>query len=155
MKAIEINGTIKVYSTLPNSWKGVMGNFSKLSDEEIKAYGFYDVFIPEYNDLSETLSDIFWDNDNKIFTYTVENKDLSNLTVEELKENEIKDLKARGHLKLEKTDWYVWRKVEKNINIPNAISSERDEIRQKINTKESEINALVTKKNIVEYDKTI
>ena len=103
MKAIEINGTIKVYSTLPNSWKGVMGNFSKLSDEEIKAYGFYDVFIPEYNDLSETLSDIFWDNDNKIFTYTVENKDLSNLTVEELKENEIKDLKARGHLKLEKT----------------------------------------------------
>ena len=47
------------------------------------------------------------------------------------------------------------KKLEKNINIPNAISSERDEIRQKINTKESEINALVTKKNIVEYDKTI
>ena len=51
MKAIEINGTIKVYSKLPNSWEGVMGNFSKLSDEEIKAYGFYDVVIPDYKKL--------------------------------------------------------------------------------------------------------
>ena len=35
MKAIQIEGKIKVYNPLPNSWKGVMGNFSKLSDEEI------------------------------------------------------------------------------------------------------------------------
>jgi hypothetical protein len=61
MKAIEINGTIKVYNPLPNSWKGVMGNFSKLSEEEIKAYGFYDVVVPECNRNSEKLSDIFWD----------------------------------------------------------------------------------------------
>jgi len=40
MKAIEINGTIKVYSKLPNSWEGVMGNFSKLSDEEILERGY-------------------------------------------------------------------------------------------------------------------
>ena len=155
MKAIEINGIIKVYSKLPNSWKGVMGNFSKLSNEEIKAYGFYDVVIPDYNKDSETLSAVFWDVNNKVFTYNVEDKDLSNTTIEELKEGQIKDLKARGHLELQKTDWYIWRKIEKNIDIPNNISSERDAIKEKINTKESEINALTTKKNIMEYDKTI
>jgi hypothetical protein len=155
MKAIQIKGKIKVYKTLPDSWKGVMGNFSMLSDEEIKAYGFYDVIIPEYNGLSEKLSDIFWDESNKVFTYNVEDKDLSNTTIEKLKEGQIKDLKARGYMELQKTDWYVWRKTEKDINIPSTISSERDAIREKMNTKESEINALTTKKDITEYDKTI
>ena len=155
MKAIQIEGKIKVYKTLPDSWKGVMGNFSMLSDEEVKAYGFYNVVIPNYNNNSEKLSDIFWDESNKIFTYNVEDKDLSNITIEELKESQIKDLKARGHLELQKTDWYIWSKTEKNIDIPNTISSERDAIREKINTKESEINALTTKKDIMEYDKTI
>ncbi len=154
MKAIEINGTIKVYKTLPDSWKGVMGNFSMLSDEEIKTYGFYDVVTPDYNNKSEKLSDIFWDAGNEVFTYTVNEKEWSQ-TLDELKESQIEDLKARGHLELQKTDWYVWRKTEKNIDIPNTISSERDAIREKINTKESEINALTTKKDIVEYDKTI
>ena len=155
MKAIEINGEIKVYKRLPNSWKGVMGNFSMLSDEEIKAYGFYDVVTPDYNTKSEKLSDIFWDGDQNIFTYNVEDRDLSNITIEELKQNQIKDLKAIGYMELEKTDWYVWRKSEKNIDIPDTISSERDEIREKINTKELEINALNTKKEVIEYDKTI
>ena len=57
MKAIKINGNIKVYSNLPNSWEGVMGNFSKLSDEEIKAYGFYDIVTPDYNPTIQKLSD--------------------------------------------------------------------------------------------------
>ena len=69
MKAIQIKGKIKVYKTLPDSWKGVAGNFSKLSEEEIKAYGFYDVVTPSYNPRIQKLSDIFWDADNKVFTY--------------------------------------------------------------------------------------
>ena len=63
MKAIDINGNIKVYNQLPSSWQGVMGNFSKLSDEEIKAYGFYDVIIPEFNVKTQELSNLFFDND--------------------------------------------------------------------------------------------
>ena len=65
-----------------------------LSDEEIKAYGFYDVITPDHNAKSEKLSDIFWDNDNKVFTYNVEDKDLSNITIEELKEL-IKNIKVK------------------------------------------------------------
>jgi len=154
MKAVEINGTIKVYSNLPNSWEGVMGNFSGLSDEEIKAYGFYDVVTPDYNSTIQKLSNIFWDADNKVFTYTVSNIEFSE-TLEELKEAKIKSLKRNGLNSLSVTDWYVTRKTEKNIDIPSSIITERDTIRSQVNTKETEINNLTTKNAVVEYSTSI
>ena len=74
MKAIEINGKITVYDPLPSSWKGVIGNFSKLSDEEIKAYGFYDVVIPNYDLRIEYLGEIYFDSENQIFKKDVLDK---------------------------------------------------------------------------------
>ncbi len=154
MKAIQIEGKIKVYNPLPNSWKGVIGNFSKLSDEEIKAYGFYDVVVPEYNKASESLSDIFWDADNEIFTYTVSDTEFPG-TLEELKEGKIKGLNMNALNKLSETDWYITRKTEKNIDIPEAITTERDAIRTQVDTEEAEINALTTKKAVAEYNISI
>ena len=154
MKAIKINGNIKVYSNLPNSWEGVMGNFSGLSDEEIKAYGFYDVVTPDYNSTIQKLSDIFWDADNEVFTYSVSNIEFSK-TLEELKELTIRNLKMNALNSLSVTDWYVTRKTEKNIDIPSSIITERDAIRTQINTKEAEINNLTTKNAVVEYSTLI
>jgi len=154
MKAIKINGNIKVYSKLPNSWEGVMGNFSGLSDEEIKAYGFYDVVTPDYNSTIQKLSDIFWDADNEVFTYSVSNIEFSK-TLEELKELTIRNLKMNALNSLSVTDWYVTRKTEKNIDIPSSIITERDAIRTQINTKEAEINNLTTKNAVVEYSTLI
>tara|TARA_R110001592_G_scaffold281133_1_gene548519 strand:+ start:57 stop:518 length:462 start_codon:yes stop_codon:yes gene_type:complete len=151
MKAIEINGTIKVYSKLPNSWKGVMGNFSKLSDEEIKAYGFYDVVTPDYNSTIKKLSDIFWDADNEVFTYNVSDIEFSQ-TISELKEAKINELKNRINFELVKTDWYITRKVERNIDIPSNIVAQRNDLFSKCETKEVEINALTTKANIITYE---
>jgi|TARA_Y100000015_G_scaffold4225_1_gene3824 hypothetical protein len=150
MKAIEINGEIKVYNSLPNSWKGVMGNFSKLSDEEIKSYGFYDVVTPDYNSRTQELSNIFWDENNEVFTYTVNDIEFSQ-TVEELKEMQINDLKKRLNLKLEETDWYILRKAERNIDIPSEITTERNNLFAELETKENEINALTNKADIITY----
>jgi hypothetical protein len=150
MKAIEINGEIKVYNSLPNSWKGVMGNFSKLSDEEIKSYGFYDVVTPDYNSRTQELSNIFWDENNEVFTYTVNNIEFSQ-TVEELKEMQINDLKKRLNLKLAETDWYILRKAERNIDIPSEITTERNNLFAELETKENEINALTNKADIITY----
>ena len=143
-----------MYSKLPNSWKGVMGNFSKLSDEEIKAYGFYDVVTPEYNSNSEKLSDIFWNENNKIFTYTIIDIEWPQ-TIEKFKQTKIEDIKINALSKLNKTDWYITRKAEKNIDIPEAITVERDTIREQVNTKEIEINNLTTKKAVAEYSVSI
>ena len=150
MKAIEINGEIKIYNQLPKSWGGVMGNFSKLSNEEMQSYGFYDIITPNYNSRIQELSDIFWDASNKVFTYTVSNINFTQ-TVSELKEMQITDLKNRFNLKLAKTDWYVIRKAERNIDIPSAITTERNSLFAELETKESEINALTDKADIVTY----
>ena len=151
MKAIQIEGKIKVYNPLPNSWKGVMGNFSMLSDEEIKAYGFYDVVTPDYNSKSQELSDIFWDAGNEVFTYTVNEKEWSQ-TLDELKQLKITSLKVNIQNKLNETDWYVTRKSERDIDIPSDITTERNNLFSKCETKETEINNLTTKKAVIEYD---
>ena len=151
MKAIQIEGKIKVYNPLPNSWKGVMGNFSMLSDEEIKAYGFYDVVTPDYNSKSQELSDIFWDAGNEVFTYTVNEKEWSQ-TLDELKQLKITSLKVNIQHKLNETDWYVTRKSERDIDIPSDITTERNNLFSKCETKETEINNLTTKKAVIEYD---
>ena len=151
MKAIQIEGKIKVYNPLPNSWKGVMGNFSKLSDEEIKTYGFYDVVTPDYNSKSQELSDIFWDAGNEVFTYTINEKEWSQ-TLDELKQRGITSLKVNIQHKLNETDWYVTRKSERDIDIPSDITTERNNLFSKCETKETEINNLTTKKAVIEYD---
>ena len=149
MKAIEINGTIKVYSKLPNSWKGVMGNFSKLSDEEIKNYGFYDVIIPEYDIVTQELGNIYFN--KNVFTYSVNEKNISE-TVEELKERKLKDLQICTNLKLAKTDWYITRLYERNVNIPDSVKTERSNILTDHNTKQSELNLLTIKADIIRYE---
>tara|TARA_R110000765_G_scaffold196430_1_gene302160 strand:+ start:14 stop:481 length:468 start_codon:yes stop_codon:yes gene_type:complete len=155
MKAININGTINTYNNTPKSWGSVICGFDSLSDEQLKTHGFYDVVIPTYNSLSEVLSDITWDESNKVFTYTVNDKDFSESTINQLKEMQIKDVKARGYLKLLETDWYIIRKAEENVSIPDSIITERNNLRTAMNTKESEINALTAKKAIIEYNKEL
>ena len=151
MKAIKINEEIKVYSELPNSWKGVMGNFSMLSEEEIKAYGFYDVVTPDYNPAIQDLSDIFWQEANQVFTYTVSDKEFEK-TIEELKEEKIEQLKRKVNYQIAKTDWYITRKIERDINIPSSVTTERNNIFSECETKEAEINALTNKADVVTYE---
>ena len=64
---------------------------------------------------------------------------------------QITDLKNRFNLKLAKTDWYIIRKAERNIDIPSAITTERNSLFVELETKESEINALTDKADIVTY----
>ena len=154
MKAIEINGEIKLYHELPKSWGGVVGNFSLLSEEEIKSYGFYDVIVPEHNSKIEQLSNIFWDADNEVFTYTVSDREWVQ-SLEEMKEVKINAIKVNAQGKLNKTDWYVTRKAEKNIDIPESITTERDQIKATVDIEETEINALTTKKSVILYSSSV
>jgi transcription initiation factor IIF auxiliary subunit len=151
MKAIEINGEIKVYNELPNSWKGVMGNFSKLSEEEIQEYGFYDVEIPEYNSSIQKLTNLTFNESSKKFIYQVE--DLTwDETLEELKENKINLLKSATKRYLADTDWYYIRKLQRDVDVPSEIETERNNFISRYNTKKEEINALTSKADVVNYE---
>lgn len=151
MKAIDINGEIKIYSQLPKSWGNIIGGFNTLSDEEAKEYGFYDVVSPDYDNAVKILGDIYFDEDNEVFTYSVENITF-NETLAELKEGKIESLKNYTNKKLAETDWYVIRSAERSIDIPQDVQDARTEILSQHNTSESEINALSTKKSVVSYE---
>jgi len=48
MKGINLNGTIKTYSSVPKTWGNILG-VNYMSDEELKGLGFYDIVYPEKN----------------------------------------------------------------------------------------------------------
>ena len=170
MVAIERSGTIQTFNRLPNEWndeKGYHINFRKVSNKE--DYGFYDVVTPEYDKVTQQLSPIFWDADNKVFTYTVSNIDFDatypvldeegNETEEtkpvydkdKLKADIIVTAKADANLLLAPTDWYSSRKSELGTAIPDNILADRKKIRDKVDTIEAEVAALTTVESILKY----
>lgn len=157
MKAINRNGTIQVYNSVPKSFKGqqkeYLGGFDNLSEAQQKAEGLFDVVMPDgYDSRVHDLGDIFWDSANTRFTYPKTNKTFSQ-TVAELKEQKIANLKANANSKLSETDWYIVRNAEDSTKaIPSDVTTDRAAIRTSVETKETAINALTTKASIIKYD---
>tara|TARA_X000001382_G_scaffold125863_1_gene111848 strand:- start:63 stop:533 length:471 start_codon:yes stop_codon:yes gene_type:complete len=150
MKAIQINGAIKKYTTIPKAWGNTIGGFDLLSSTEWEASGFYDVFTPNYNSNTQYLGDLEFDSENNVFTYPVINKTWTQ-TVAELKSQKIKNLKGIYNRKLAETDWVIVRDTELGNTTDQSILDDRAALRTECTTKEAEINALTTKKAVVSY----
>jgi len=172
MIAIEKSGTIQTFTRLPNEWnddKGYHINFRKITNKE--DYGFYNVVTPEYDKVTQQLSQIFWDADNKVFTYTVNNIDFDatytfevkdeegNITEEtkpaydkdKLKADIISNAKGDANNLLSPTDWYSSRKAELDTAIPDSVLADRKKIRDKVDAIEAEVAALTTVESILKY----
>ena len=154
--AINRNGTIQVYTSIPKAFEGsqkeYLGGFDQLTRAEQKAEGLFDVVLPDgYNSQIHDLGEIFWDSANTQFTYPKTNKTWSQ-TVAELKEQKIANLKASANSKLAETDWYIIRNADTGDEVPSDITDARAAIRTSVATKESEINAKTTKAQVVQYD---
>ena len=147
MKAINIDGTIKTYNSVPKTWGNILG-VQYLDDSSLQELGFYDVVIPTTEN-SEKLGSIEWNADDSVFTYPVINKTWSE-TLAQLKEGKIKSLKSIYNLQLSKTDWYIVR-AQEGIAAPQDVIDARAALRTECATKEVEINALTTKKAVVSY----
>ena len=148
MKAINDNGTIKTFNSVPKTWGTKIG-LQYASDSDLEAIGFFDVEKPTLK-ASQEYGDIEWDAANNRFTYPVNNKTYTQ-TVAELKTQKIASLKAIYNRKLAETDWYVTRKQEKGTAIPSGVQTDRDNLRSECATKEGEINAKTTKAGVVDY----
>tara|TARA_R110002012_G_scaffold223493_1_gene395491 strand:- start:1113 stop:1571 length:459 start_codon:yes stop_codon:yes gene_type:complete len=147
MKAINIDGTIKIYSNL-KSFGGALG-LQYSSDSDLEALGFYDVVTPTTKQ-SQELGSIEWDADNEVFTYPIKNRTYSQ-TVAELKTSKIENLKYNYGRELGKTDWYIIRGQE-GTAAPQNIIDARAALRSECASKEAEINALSTKASIIDYE---
>jgi len=150
MKAIQINGAIKRYTSIPKAWGNVIGGFHLLSSTEWEAAGFYDVVTPSYDSATQKLGDLEWDADNSVFTYPVINKTWTQ-TVAELKAQKIESLKAIYNRKLAETDWVIVRDTELGNTTDQSILDDRAALRTECATKEGEINSKTTKASIVSY----
>lgn len=147
MKGINVNGTIKTYSSVPKSWGNMIG-VNYMSDEDLKTLGFYDVVKPDTKN-SEQLGDIYFDADAEVFTYPVESKTYSQ-TVAELKEQKIANLKSIYNQKLAETDWYIIRSQE-GISVPQSVLDSREALRNECATHEDAINSKTTKASVIDY----
>jgi len=149
MKGININGIIKTYSSVPKTWGKNIG-LQYASDSELEEIGFYDIVIPNTTG-SQQLGDIYFDDENDVFTYPIESRTFSN-TVPELKEDKISELKSLYNSKLAKTDWIIIRDQELGQTTDQTILDNRAQLRTDCSTHETAINAKTTKASVVDYE---
>ncbi len=71
MKARIEDEKIKQYPVLPTVWKNYM-NFRAASTELLESEGFFDVVVPDSDPRTERLGQIFFDNENRYFTFPIE-----------------------------------------------------------------------------------
>ena len=148
MKARLEAGKVVKYSQIPNQVDNILGGARNLNPEDL---GFYDVVVPDYDPVTQSISNLHFVAADNNFTYDVNDKTISE-TVDELKQKRIDELNSLVYDKLQPTDFYITRFTEKNISIPSAIQVARDAIRTTAETKENEINALNDKAAILKYD---
>ena len=146
MRANNINGEIKLFNTLPSTWNGkkhYMGGFGSSPAEVLEEEGFYEVVDPQYDPAIEELGELYLEG-NKYY-YTVIQKTWSE-TLAELKNHKLNLLNEITKAKLENTDWYYIRKLDRNIDVPQEVEDKRAIILNNHNDNETALNAL-TKKN--------
>ena len=155
MKAVNINGIITVYQSVPNVLKTSTGtylNASAMSDEDLISAGCFDLILDEnYDSRIHDLGEVYWDVENTVFRKDAEDKTWTE-TVGELKTKRINHFKSIVNSELQKTDWYIIRSVDSGDDIPSDITDERAELRTQSDTVESEINTLTTKQEVMQYD---
>ena len=150
MKAIEINGEIKIFNKLPKEFKTSDGSLVLGLNEKFAGdVGFKDVITPEYNYLTEELSEIKLVGD--VYTYDVIEKPIKE-TLAELKKQKVSQLKSMVGEQLSSTDWYIIREADSGQATPQSIKDDRAALRTKSDSIEAEINALTTKKAVVLFD---
>ena len=173
MKAIKTDLGISIQKRIPKNLTidgTTICNFNTLSDEELKAYGYYDIVTPSYDSISQRLGQIEWDEENEVFTYPVVDIDFDatyeamdeetmELTGEVLpvydlaikKSSLVSQAKSQANLLLSSTDWMVIRKAERGIDIPAETLEARNTIITRVDEIETEIDQLSSYEDALRY----
>lgn len=120
MVAIEINGTIKTFTTIPETWKQTIGyNYEDASIHYVD--GFRNVVEPQYNTTTQYKGSMIYDSVNNVFTYevidfTVEQL-AAKLTIKEGSEDrsDIEILQTKGTKLFTRTKERLVRRRKKGI----------------------------------------
>ncbi len=133
---------------LPNSYKNTVGGFHFLPDELLNKFGFFQYVEPSFNPLTEKLGSLYFDAESNTVKRTIEPVEFD-LNLEKTKKIEL--AKRTANQLISKTDWYLIRKFERDIEVPTDVLNERNRILAKCEEMESEINGLTKIEDIIEY----
>lgn len=155
MRAVNNEGVITFYQSVPNSFRSSTGlhmNVRNWSEEKLNENGLFPVVIDDsYDPRIHDLGEIYWDSETTVFKKDISNKTFSQ-SLSELKEQAINNFKAVINSELSKTDWYIIRSIDNGTEVPSDITDQRAELRTQTETVESEINAITTKAGVITYD---
>lgn len=155
MKAVNNNGIITTYPDVPKQFKSSTGfhlNARGMTASELTDAGLFDVIIDQnYDSRIHTLGEIYWDSGALVFRKDAEDITWSE-SLSELKERRINNFKSQIGSKLAETDWYIIRNADNGTEVPTEVSEARQALRDQSDSVESEINALTTKKKVMQYD---
>lgn len=153
MKARIKNNRIILYNNLPRKFQGVngttLGGYNKLPNSIHEADGFFDVIVPEYDNILQYLSEIYFNEENKYFTYDIIDK-VFNIDNEKIKK--VKELKKLTNEFFQLTDWYYIREKRRGIPVPSEIQNYSDLLYYRVDEIENEINNLNNIKDILTYE---
>ena len=147
MVAIEVNGKIETFGSVPRKWSDENGLHLNIGNGA--EYGFKEVVQPTYDSRIQELDNLHLDGD--VYTYDVIDKTFTE-TLAELKSEKIANLKYAIGGMLFATDWYIIREADSGEATPAKIRGERAALRTQSDELEAEINALTTKKAVVLFD---
>ena len=135
------------YNKIPNTIGNIL-NAPALSDDKLADLGFLPVFMPDYDSNTQQLHNLHKDGD--AFTYDVKERDFG-MTIEDAKLYKLEELRRNTHSLLSETDWYITRKTELDIDIPQSVLDMRQEIRDNHNIKDEAIFALDSILDVINY----
>ena len=153
MKAKKIDGKIKTFNVLPNSYKGLkyyMTGFNLLSDSELESEGFYEVEIPEHDNRVQDLTNLKFSKSKNKFVYSVKNKTWSE-SVSDLKEHAKIKLDIKKGIDLEESQKEVLEAFEAGTEISQKTKDARSAIRKKYDDDIIALNKLSKKSDIVKF----
>jgi len=143
MKAVNNNGVITFYQSVPKSFKsstGIHFNVQNWSDQEMKDNGLFDVIIEEgYDSRIHDLGEIYFDSAASVFRKDKVDKTWSK-SLADLKAQQINNFKGQIGSKLAATDWYIIRKADAGTAVPSSITTHRAAVR----TKAAEMETAIT-----------
>lgn len=92
--------------------------------------------------------------DSPVLDYNFYNVDGTERPLTEIKSNFKQSLNSIASQRLTSTDWYFIRKFDRDIDVPQTIKDQRQEILAKLNRAETEVDKPTTVQEFIEAFKT-
>lgn len=148
MKAVNIDGQIKIFQELPVDWKHYL-NFKEAPIELQQQEGFYDIEIPVYDSVTQEPGELYFDAIRKVFIYAIVSKLLP--TLDEAKTIKISELKKSVKNLYSTIQWLIEAYRMEEAAIPTEIKDKIRLIRTRYEQSKTQINALATVQEVLRW----